>query len=160
LEVRVLASTYYQASIFVPSSLFIKMKEGNVTRKAKIGLEGHWARILDDFAESDCDVSQYCQKLKVSRASLYKWSQRLGVPLRKQRSLSKVPVADKEDMQQATSMGNGTPFSFIELNIPAPTSGGSCPVKLELLLDRGRLLKIEAAPSWEGLTSMIKALVS
>lgn len=138
----------------------IKMKEADVARKARLGLEAHWARILDDFAESDCDVRQYCQKLKISRANLYKWSQRLGIPLRKQRNLSKAPVGNREDTQQAINMGNDAPFSFIELSIPPPASSVSSPVKLELLLDRGRLLKIEAASSWEGLIGMIKALVS
>ena len=131
-----------------------------MVRKAKQGLEGHWARILDDFAESDCDVRQYCQNLKISRASLYKWSQWLGIPLCKQRSASKATVIDQEDMHQTTSIGNDSPFSFIELKIPPSNTSISFPLKLELLLAQERKLKIEVPSTWEQMVGMIKALVS
>lgn len=131
-----------------------------MARRTKMELEGHWARILDDFRESNSGVTQYCQEHKVSKASLYKWSQQLGIPLKQQYPINEVCPVDKEGLQ--SNAIDKDPFSFIELNVTPPTISPSLPipVKFELLLSQQRCLKIEATSKWEDLAGMIKALVS
>jgi len=123
-------------------------------------LEGYWARILDDFKESNSGITQYCHEHNVSKASLYKWSKQLGIPLKKQHATNEVLPLNKEDAQSNAT--DKAPFSFIELNIspPAASPSLSVPVKFEFLFPQQRCLKIEATSSWEELTGMIKALVS
>ena len=129
-------------------------------KKTELELEAHWRSVVEDFVASDFRVGQYCQERKMSKASLYSWSRRLGIPLKKGETFASAGQTRK-DGKQGNFENEESPFSFIELNIPPPpVDSASCPVKLELLLGRGRMLKIEAAPSWEGLIGMIKALVS
>lgn len=131
-----------------------------MARKTKMELEGYWARILDDFRESNSSITQYCQEHKVSKASLYKWSQQLSIPLKKQYPINGPCSGDKRDVQSSAT--DKDPFSFIELNLLPPTVSPSLPmpVKFELMLSQARCLKIEATSSWEDLVGMIKALVS
>ncbi len=127
-------------------------------RRNKAGLEGYWLRVLDDFAESNCSVSQYCQQLNISKATLYKWSKRLGVPLKGRDLDKKAPIAQKD--AQSMAPASEPAFSFIELNVPCPTEEPPLPVKFELLLPQRRSLKIEAPSSWNGVIGLVKALVS
>lgn len=137
---------------------FMRMEKMHMPRTIKVGLEGHWTRVLDDFADSNCSVSQYCQQLNISKAAVYKWSKRLGIPL-KARDCAKEPSVDQAATQPMASE-NGPPFSFIEFNVPHPPISPPLPVKFELLLARGRLLKIEAPSTWDGMVGLVKALVS
>lgn len=127
-------------------------------RQNKAGLEVHWLRVLDDFSDSNCSVSQYCQQLNISKASLYKWSHRLGVPLKGCKPIKERPVNQKEP--QPITQEDSSLFSFIELNASCPPMNPSLPVKFELLLAQGRSLKIEAPSSWDGVIGLAKALVS
>jgi hypothetical protein len=137
----------------------MKMERMEMPRTIKEGLKGHWLRVLDDFAESNCSVSEYCQQLNISRAALYRWSKKLGRPL-KDRDAPKEPPVDQKEPQSMTPESEA-PFSFIELSVP-PYSGSSVPlpVKFELLLAQGRSLKIEAPSSWDGVIGLAKALAS
>lgn len=128
-------------------------------RTIKSGLEGHWSRVLDDFADSNCSVSQYCQQLNISKASLYGWSKRLGVPLKARNHVEEALIEQKEATPLNTD--EATPFSFVELNIPVPNSKmvAPLPVKFELLLAQGRSLKIEAPSTWDGIIGLTKTLV-
>ena len=123
----------------------------------KAGLEGHWLRILDDFADSNCSVSQYCQQLNISKASLYGWSKRLGVPLSARDRVEGEPIEQKET--SSLTPESEPPFSFIELNVPHPKMVEALPVKFELLLAQGHSLKIEAPSTWDGIIGLAKALV-
>jgi hypothetical protein len=131
-------------------------------RTIKEGLKGHWLRVLDDFAESDCSVSEYCQHLNISRAALYRWSKKLGVPI-KDRDTAKELPEDQKGVKgaQPITPESETPFSFIDLSVPPyPDPSTPVPVKFELLLAQGRSLKIEAPSSWEGVIGLAKALAS
>jgi hypothetical protein len=131
-----------------------------MARKTELELQTHWRSVLEDFAAGDFKVGQYCQERRMSKASLYSWSRRLGIPLRNRENLTDTDQVRK-DNKQGYPAKDEDPFSFIELNIsPPPAASSSCPVKLELLLTQGRSLKIEATPSWEGVIGMIKVLVN
>lgn len=140
----------------------LPVEDGRIymARRTNVELKGYWTRILDDFRESNSGITQYCQEHKVSKASLYKWSQQLGIPLKKQYAINELRQIDKEDVQSNAT--DKAPFSFIELNVspPAVSSSLSVPVKFELLFSRQRCLKIEATSRWEDLVGMIKALVN
>ncbi len=131
-----------------------------MARKTNVELKGYWTRILEDFKESNNGITQYCQERKVSKASLYKWSQQLGISLKKQYAINEHCPVDKKDVQSNAT--DKDPFSFIELNVspPAVIPSLSMPVKFELLLSQQRCLKIEATSTWEDLVGMIKSLVS
>lgn len=126
-------------------------------RTIKSDLEGHWLRVLDDFADSNCSVSQYCQQLNISKASLYGWSKRLGVPLKARNRIEEAPIEHKE--ASPLNSEGAPPFSFIELNIPNPKMVAPLPVKFELLLSQGRSLKIEVPSTWDGIIGLAKTLV-
>lgn len=140
----------------------LPVEDGRIymARRTNVELKGYWTRILDDFRESNSGITQYCQEHKVSKASLYKWSQQLGIPLKKQYAINELRQIDKEDVQSNAT--DKAPFSFIELNVspPAVSPSLSVPVKFELLFSRQRCLKIEATSRWEDLVGMIKALVN
>jgi hypothetical protein len=95
----------------------------------------------------------------MSKASLYSWSRRLGIPLKNRENLTDTDQARKDDKQRNFA-NEDSPFSFIELKVPPSDFSASFPLKLELLLTQGRRLKIETASTWEGVVSMIKTLVS
>lgn len=125
-----------------------------MTRKTE--LEAHWRSVLEDFAASNFGVGRYCQERKISKASLYGWSHRLGIPLK---ALMNTAQTSKKD-KQGSSAKVENPFSFIELKIPSSNTNVSLPLKLELLLPQKRLLKIETTSTWEDVVGMIKALVN
>lgn len=129
-----------------------------MARKTELELQSHWRSVLEDFAISDFKVGQYCQEHKMSKASLYHWSRRLGIPLKNRESLTDTDQVRK-DNHQGNPAQEESPFSFTELNISPSADSSSRPVKLELLLAQGRLLRIEATTSWEGVIGMIKTLV-
>jgi hypothetical protein len=135
---------------------FMKKERMHMPRTIKAGLEGHWLRVLDDFADSNCSVSQYCQKLNISKATLYKWSQRLGILLKRRSPAEEAPIDQKGMPSNPECV---PPISFIELNVPCPTMAAPLPVKFELLLTQGRSLKIEAPSTWDGVIGLAKALV-
>ncbi len=129
-------------------------------KKSWIKLEAHWKKILEDFVASGSGVSKYCQEHQVSKASLYKWSKQLDIPLRNQCSLTKTHQVDQNSVQ-ASSTGEEEAFSFIELlKVPPSNASTSLPVKLELSLMQERKLRIEMASTWEQVVGMIKTLVS
>ena len=130
-----------------------------MTQTARLELETRWKEILEYFTGSGCGIGKYCEDRKISKASLYSWSQRLGIPIKNRGSLTKTHLTDKND-KQASSLEKETPFSFIELNVPCSKASAPFPLKLELLLTKERKLKIETTSTWEGVTSMIKTLVS
>lgn len=129
-----------------------------MVKKAGIELEAHWKGILEDFTGSNYRVGKYCQDRKISKASLYKWSKQLAIPLKNQRSLTKTSRIDRNGVQ--TSPIGEEAFSFIELKIPPSNASVSFPLKLELLLAQERKLKIEIPSTWEQAVGMIKTLVS
>jgi hypothetical protein len=135
------------------------MEGKHMAGKAGIELEARWKRVLEDFTASDYGVSQYCHNHKISKASLYKWSQRLEIPIKNRSSFIKVYQVDKNDMQLSPAVEEES-ISFIELNVPHQPMGPALPVKFELLLAQGRLLKIEAPSTWDGMAGLVKALVS
>ena len=132
------------------------MMEKNMPRKP--GLEADWKKVLEDFTVRGCSVKQFCQERHLAKATLYKWSHRLGIP-----------VTHKTEQTASVQKGknaegrNGdipkAPFSFIELKVPSPMTP-ACPVTLELLGTQERQLKIETTSSWEGIIIMIKSLMS
>jgi hypothetical protein len=130
-----------------------------MVKKARIELEAHWKGILEDFTGSNYGVGKYCQDRKISKASLYKWSKQLAIPLKNHGSLAKAPQADR-DGTQISSIGEEEAFSFIELKVPPSNASVSFPLKLELLLTQERKIKIEAPSTWEQVAGMIKTLVS
>ena len=130
-----------------------------MAKKTELELQAHWRSVLEDFAASDFRVGQYCQERKMSKASLYSWSRRLGIPLKNRENLTNTDQARK-DGKQGNFANEDSPFSFIELKVPPSNLSASFPLKLELLLTQERRLKIETASTWEGVVSMIKTLVS
>jgi hypothetical protein len=135
------------------------MEETHMPKKSWIELESHWKKILEDFAASGSGVSKYCQEHRISKASLYKWSKQLDIPLRNQCALTKTHQVDRSGVQ-ASSTGAEESFSFIELKVPPSNASASLPIKLELLLMQERKLRIEMTSTWEQVVGMIKALVS
>jgi len=136
------------------------MEEAQMTKK--IGtqeLEARWQKVLEDYASSSYGVSQYCQDRKVSKSSLYKWSQRLGMPLKNRPALAKANQINKDNTPPILA-GQEAPFSFIELKLPPSHAGAPFPLKLELLLTQERKLRMEVSSTWEQLVGMIKTLVS
>lgn len=128
--------------------------------KASKTLEIRWRKILEDFVASDRAIRHYCQDRNVSKASLHRWSRRLNIPLRPARSsLTKSPQAEGNEGPSNVTRKDD-PLSFLELKVSPFNGVSSFPVKLELVLAPGRLLKIEAASSWDGVVGMVKALVS
>ena len=127
-------------------------------KKSWTALEAHWKKILEDFAASGSGVGKYCQDRKISKASLYKWSKHLGMPLKSHCSPAKICRVAKNDAQ--LSVREEESFSFIEFKVPPSSASVPFPVKLELLLRQERKLRIEMASTWEQVVDMIKALVS
>lgn len=128
-----------------------------MTRKTE--LEAHWRSVLEDFSASNFGVGRYCQERKISKASLYGWSHRLGIPLKNGETLMNTAQTNKNDKQRSSAKEENS-FSFIELKIPSSNTNVSLPLKLELLLPQKRLLKIETTSTWEDVVGLIKMLVS
>jgi hypothetical protein len=141
-------------------SPFIEVEEAPMVRKVRTEeLAARWQKILEDFAASDCGVIQYCQDRKVSKSSLYKWSERLRMPLKNHSTLAKICQMNN-DNDTINSTSQEAPLSFIELKLPPSDVGASFPLKLELLLTQDRKLRMETSSTWDQLVGMIKALVS
>jgi hypothetical protein len=130
-----------------------------MARKTELELQTHWRSVLEDFAASDFRVGQYCQERKMSKASLYSWSRRLGIPLKNRENLTDTDQARRDD-KQGNFANEDSPFSFIELKIPPSNTSISFPLKLELFLAQEHRLKIEVPSTWEQMVGMIKTLVS
>ena len=130
-----------------------------MARKTELELQTHWRSVLEDFAASDFRVGQYCQERKMSKASLYNWSRRLGIPLKNRENLTDTDQARRDD-KQGNFTNEDSPFSFIELKIPPSNTSISFPLKLELFLAQEHRLKIEIPSTWEQVVGMIKTLVS
>lgn len=118
----------------------------------------YWRSIIEDYTASGINQELYCRERKVSKASLYSWSRRLGISLRRQGLRSQMPQIN-EDIPHANFVDREEAFSFIELEIPQQRLSTTTLVKLELSLPANRKVKIEAAVGWENITNLIKALL-
>ena len=130
-----------------------------MARKAGIELEVCWKKILEVFSSSGSGVSKHCQERKVSKASLYKWSKQLDIPIKNKYPLTKTHQIDKNGAQ-ASSTREEEAFSFIELKVPPSNASPSFSHKLELILTQERKLRIETTSTWEQVVGMIRTLVS
>lgn len=130
-----------------------------MVKKSGIELEAHWKGILEGYVGSNYGIGKYCQDRKISKASLYKWSKKLAIPIKNQRSLTMTHCTD-ENSAQTTPIREKEAFSFIELKAPPSNTNFSFPLKLELLLAQEHRLKIEIPSTWEQVVGMIKTLVS
>jgi hypothetical protein len=130
-----------------------------MVKKAGIELEAHWKGILEDFVGSNYGVGKYCQDRKISKASLYKWSKQLAIPIKNQHSLTTTHRTDGNSAQ-TSPIREKEAFSFIELKVSPSNTSISFPLKLELLLAQEHRLKIEVPSTWEQVVGMIKTLVS
>lgn len=125
--------------------------------RGKSRSEGEWRSVLEDYMASGHRQDFYCRERHISKASLYKWSKRLGLPLRQERPLSETETIDKRNAQH--SAAEEVPFSFIELKVPQHNADAFSSLKLEILLDQERKVNLETTASWERVVELVKALV-
>jgi len=105
----------------------------------------YWQQTLEHFLSSGLSQAAYTKQYKISKASLYKWSKHLAVPLKPHKSVSGI-LQDQ-------------PLSFIE--VPSSLCGEQLPqvpLKLEFLRVGGSIIKAEVCLGWEQMVSLLKAL--
>jgi hypothetical protein len=98
-------------------------------------LEKKWREIISDLQESSLSIAAYAKSHDISEGSLYNWSKRLGVPLRK------------------------SPLSFIEVE---PLSAAQSPSKeeyfsVDVVVAKGGCVKVDM--SWPKVIEFVKALL-
>lgn len=105
----------------------------------KESLKKKWQGLIKDFQESSLPVKDYVQERHIQKSSLYKWSKRLGMPLKK------VPV----------------PLSFIELQ---PLDQEAAPYvpqlelfAIEVMVSKGGSVKVDMP--WPKMVEFVKALL-
>lgn len=98
-------------------------------------LEKKWQGIIKDLQESPLSVAAYAKSHDISEASLYKWSKRLGAPLRK------------------------SPLSFIELEpvSAAQTTSEKEYFSVEVMVAKGGCVKVDV--TWPKVIEFVKALL-
>src|SRR5262249_18620986 len=119
--------------------------------RGRTGSEEYWKDVIEDYLASKRGLVDYCQKHKVSKSSLYKWSHQLGIPLKQGRQESQT--------QQINIMDKEEPRSFIELDVPKYQENATIPLKLDLLITPERQVKIETTTTWDNIVGLVKALV-
>ena len=107
----------------------------------------YWQQTLAHFLASGLSQVAYTKQYKISKASLYKWSKRLAIPLRSGKAASCV----EQDQ----------PLSFIEVRSSlCAASVSQVPLKLELLRAGSPTIKAEMTLGWEEAASLLKALAN
>lgn len=105
----------------------------------------YWQQTLAHFLSSGLSQAAYTRQYKISKASLYKWSKYLAIPLKPHKS--------------ASSEGHDQPLSFIELpSSLCEEQPPQVPLKLELLGVGGSIIKAEMCLGWEQMVGLLKAL--
>src|SRR5262245_34043208 len=117
--------------------------------RGRAGSEEYWKSVIKDYLTSGCGQVAYCQRHKISKASLHKWSRQLGIPLKQRQQAS----------QFRQSKNNEESLSFIALNVPAHMESAAIPLKLDLFITPERQVKIETIATWDNVVGLVKALV-
>ncbi|OJX13131.1 MAG: hypothetical protein BGO77_08565 [Caedibacter sp. 37-49] len=104
----------------------------------------YWQQTIEKFLSSGLSQDEYAKQHKISKASLYKWSKRLSIPLT---AFKKTPLESQAQ-----------PLTFIK--IPSVSvSRDSIPLKLEIMGVRGSSIKAEMSVVLEQVASLLKALI-
>ena len=96
-------------------------------------LKKQWEDVLKNYKESPLSVNEFTKERRLSKSSIYKWSNRLGIDLKKE------------------------PLSFIELAPISPQPSSSTSYSVEVKIKDRCSVKIEAP--WIQVIELVKALV-
>jgi len=127
------------------------MAENNGTTKKKTNRRPFWQEHLRAWSESGLTQADYCRKHEVSAAAFAWWKRQLqGKP----RSAKKSP--DTEQGQR----GRQTPAQFIEVqHAPSSSTNGGSGI-YEVLLSRGRAIRVDRTFDPEVLQRLIVTVES
>lgn len=105
----------------------------------------YWKEVIEDFLKSGKSQKQYSQDNKISRATLWMWSNHFGISLNRRGKTS--PKVDKD-----------LPLTFTDVQILGRPKVSPL-LKIEIIFSQGHTLKLEIEESWKEAGTFIKALV-
>lgn len=110
-------------------------------------LEKKWRGIIKEFQSSFLTVESYAREHHISPSSLYKWSKRLSLPLRRQEGLSFVELRPLNQQDFGHQVGHD----------PCKLGGELAIFCVEVTVAKGGILKVDV--SWPRLIDLVKALL-
>lgn len=99
-----------------------------------------WQTIMDDFAHSGLNQSDYCQLHHLAQSTFSKWRKQLGLI---RRSVSDPGIHTSEPINPQSSSSMQTSPSFEPLPLAASPSVEATPMTIQLSLGHGISLTIQ-----------------